>query len=103
MGITDQAVLHVTQRNTTTENQTQGHKTKRGFVNDMLDWVETVVSYELKSVFETKCSFCVFLCIWDFFTLKYTNKQIFEQVFDLDVRDVNLKEIHSMGSAVGFS
>lgn len=37
MGITDQAVLHVTQRNTTTENQKQGHKTKRGFVNDMLD------------------------------------------------------------------
>lgn len=72
MGITDQAVLHVTQRNTTTENQKQGHKTKRGFVNDMLDWVETVVSYELKSVFETECSFCVFLCIWDLFTLKYT-------------------------------
>lgn len=52
MEITDQAVLHVAHvRNTTTENQKQGHKAKWGLLIAMFDWVEVVVSYQIKMVF----------------------------------------------------
>lgn len=62
IGITNETVLHVTQRNTTTENQMKGHKTKRGLINAMFDWVGTVVSYQIKKcLFETECSVCVLI------------------------------------------